>query len=161
MCFCAVFYSIPQPPFVYYNDNPENEDDNFTGLTIDIARLIEIELNCKFKFILGDPGNPYASRGAIDALTLITTGESLEGRADVAGGALHPKTEYAYQYFTLPFYDSGFQLFVRVPVPEASVWSFFGTQFTCFTGTNVQILTPVSLRAFRVISVGCSDRRGA
>jgi hypothetical protein len=107
MCFCAVFYSIPQPPFVYYNDKPENEDDNLTGLTIDIASLIEIELNCTFKFMVGDPGNPYASRGAIDALktntTLIQPGESLPnshqhdlGRADVAGGALHPKTEYAY-----------------------------------------------------------------
>lgn len=83
MCFCAVFYSIPQPPFVYYNDNPENEDDNFTGLTFDIARLIEIELNCKFKFILGDPGNLYASRGAIDALNAPKTNTTLipPGRA--------------------------------------------------------------------------------
>ena len=121
--------------------------------------------------MLGDPDNPYASRGAIDVLnapktntTLIPPGESLPnslGRADVAGGALHPTTEYVYQYFTLPFYDSGFQLFVRVPVVEASVWSFFGNQFTCVSGTKVQILTPTSLRVFRVISVGCSDGRGA
>ncbi len=48
----------PQSPFVFYEFDEEKGEPALTGLTIEIARLLETELNCKFEFILGSPEAP-------------------------------------------------------------------------------------------------------
>ena len=45
-----------QPPFVFYNP-----DGELTGLTIEIAKLLETELVCQFDFIIGNPERPDVS----------------------------------------------------------------------------------------------------
>ena len=121
-----------------YNPYAEDPADVFTGLTIDIARLLEIELDCQFKFVLGDPSNPNAQAGAVSAVlsnalqASAINPEMLASNvthADVAGGAIHATatatTNLSGIHYTLPFFDSGYQLFTRAPLKSPSIWSFF------------------------------------
>jgi len=43
---------------VFYEFDEATGEPALTGLTIEIARLLETELNCKFEFILGSPERP-------------------------------------------------------------------------------------------------------
>ena len=52
------------PPFVSYNKEASGSS-RFSGLTIDIARLLENELSCKFEFMLADGNNPESSGAAV------------------------------------------------------------------------------------------------
>ena len=121
-----------------YNPYAEDPADVFTGLTIDIARLLEIELDCHFKFVLGDPSNPNAQAGAVSSVlssalqASAINPEMLASNvtyADVAGGAIHATatatTNLSGIHYTLPCFDSGYQLFTRAPLKSPRIWSFF------------------------------------
>jgi len=99
---------------VFYEFDDETGAPQLTGLTIEIARLLENELDCKFEFILGNPADPEKQSGAIAAIGQIPGGA--RARADVAGGGLHITANQTNAvHWTLPFYDSGYVLVVHVP----------------------------------------------
>ena len=58
VCASSLPRCPPQPPFVFYNKEAEGDEDLFSGLTIDVARLLEKELNCQFRFIVSNPEQP-------------------------------------------------------------------------------------------------------
>ena len=83
----CVVCSLISPLTVYYNPGAENAEDVYSGFTVEVARLLEIELACKFDFILGDEAEPEPAAGALAAIGSASGGA--KARGDVAGGALH------------------------------------------------------------------------
>jgi len=119
-----------ESPFVFYNLEATREEDLFSGLTIDIARLLEKELNCKFEFIVGNLLEPELPQGALAAIGQIVPcppGATCPvARAQVAGGAIHISSAGGNEvHFSLPFYDTGYVLVVQTPVRAPNMWSFF------------------------------------
>ena len=124
----CVVCSLISPLTVYYNPGAENAEDVYSGFTVEVARLLEIELACKFDFILGDEAEPEPAAGALAAIGSASGGA--KARGDVAGGALHisvvpPPNSTRALHFSMPFYDSGYVMIIRAPILESNPWSFF------------------------------------
>jgi hypothetical protein len=144
-----------ESPFVYYNPEPMDEDDVLMGLTIDIARLLEVELNCKFKFIVGDPVRPDLANGALAAIGQIPGGP--RAPAQVAGGALHISVNNSRAvHFSLPFLDTGYILVIQTPEMEANWWGFtLPFHFTLWVAVGVEILI-VGIACWLMEAPACS-----
>lgn len=109
---------------MFYEFDEETGAPQLTGMTIEIARLLEKELNCKFQFILGDPSRPELQSGALAAVGQIPGGA--KARADVAGGGLHITANQTHAvHWTLPFYDTGYVMVVPMPAYQTRPWGFF------------------------------------
>jgi ABC-type amino acid transport substrate-binding protein len=144
-----------ESPFVYYNPEPQNEDDLLMGLTIDIARLLEAELNCKFNFIIGDLSDPGTPNGALAAIGQIPGGP--RARAQVAGGALHISVNNSRAvHFSLPYFDTGYILVIQTPEQEANWWGFtLPFHFTLWVAVGVEILI-VAIACWLMEAPSCS-----
>eukprot|EP00960_Hanusia_phi_P026827 746491-Hanusia_phi.AAC.5 len=91
------------PPFVSYNAEATGTD-SFSGLTIDIASLLERELSCKFEFVLANDKSPESSSAAVRSV--VSSSGSTPG-AQIAGGAIEITTERSNMvHFTIPYYDT-------------------------------------------------------
>jgi len=111
------------PPFVSYNAEATGTD-SFSGLTIDIASLLERELSCKFEFVLANDKSPESSSAAVRSV--VSSSGSTPG-AQIAGGAIEITTERSNMvHFTIPYYDTGYIMIVQKPAQTPSLWHFFG-----------------------------------
>ncbi|EKX51698.1 hypothetical protein GUITHDRAFT_134070 [Guillardia theta CCMP2712] len=126
------------PPFVSYNKEVSGSS-RFSGLTIDIANLLENELSCKFEFMLADGNNPESSRAAVQS---VVSNAGSSPQAQIAGGALEITTERSsIAHFTIPYYDTGYILIVQRPAQSPSLWHFFGPfQTTLWIAVLVEIV---------------------
>ena len=104
------------PPFLMY-DESKSGNDAFSGITADLLTALADELVCEFVLVLADPERPSTSMAPLDALQFKKKfPEAGNVPADIAGGAIRIASNRSkYVHYTLPFYDSGFQLVVRVP----------------------------------------------
>jgi len=104
------------PPFLMY-DKSKTGNDAFSGITADLLTALATELACEFALVLADPERPTTSMAALDALQFKKKFPEVGNvPADLAGGAIRIASNRSkYVHYTLPYYDSGFQLVVRMP----------------------------------------------
>lgn len=104
------------PPFVFY-DTSKQGDDRFRGATVDLLQEIGKIVDAKFTFTI-DEQDPEAIDKAVYAVQ--------EGSADIAGGAIRITSNWSQEvHFSLPYYDSGFLLVVKVPEESADIYKIF------------------------------------
>ena len=112
------------PPFVK-QEATQTGNSRFSGITVELLDALSKELSCKFDLVLADAERPLSSQAALDAVQFQ---QNLEGSkvADIAAGAIRIASNRSDALlFTLPFYDSGFQLIVRATPEPIDPTGFF------------------------------------
>jgi len=116
------------PPFVIFDPAKET----FEGLTVDVLNILEPILQAKFKLVI----NKNDTESIDMALKAVNDGD-----ADFAVGALRiTKNRTKLYTFTLPYYDTGYQLIIAMPDILPNLWQFF-TPFsnTLWTGVVLEM----------------------
>jgi ABC-type amino acid transport substrate-binding protein len=120
------------PPFVFYNKS-RTGNARFSGITIDVLEEIGKIVDARFTYII-DEKEPERIQRAVDAV--------MDRTATLAAGAIRiTANQSATVHFTLPYFDSGFLLVVRMPDEAIHLYKAFLPFHTdLWTVVGVEIL---------------------